>query len=299
MEQSDPKHYFQFKYPDVDHLPHYIIPNSGYDEPFEADINSFCTRYIDPYAILDEDSNYKIEVPQFHLPYKYNSSILYRDEEDLDEYTGDFIHKLVRMTELDVSKAFIRRAIEYYNLDIDDNSHPNFVKFLNFHYSKFTGDLNQWLDHVAQIFQNINNYVDEGTATLTIRNVKSLSQDWINQQGNELGEELIPQKTLSDELKIVKILDIPPNNQQIKLKWSATNSSLYHLFAQLSEIQTPRGKIPLEYTAEHLAAFLISSFDNLPKKSTIEREIQKYLNKDNISEKKPPKDSINLDEIDF
>lgn len=84
-----------------------------------------------------------------------------------------------------------------------------------------------------------------------------------------------------------------------KLQWNASKSALYHLFARLSELNTVKGKTPLNYTPKQLAAFLSESFTNLPEKKTIEREIQKYRANGGSAEKDPPKDTIDLEGIDF
>ena len=91
------------------------------------------------------------------------------------------------------------------------------------------------------------------------------------------------------------------NESKIKLKWGASNSSLYHLFAQLREMNTADGKTPITCTPKRLAEFLKDSFDINASENTIEREIQKYSanGKTKTSEKKPPRNAINIDKIDF
>lgn len=99
----------------------------------------------------------------------------------------------------------------------------------------------------------------------------------------------------------VEVVEETPKNivERTKLQWNASKSALYHLFAQLSEIQTTKGKIPLDYTPELLAQFLSESFDNLPDIKTIQREIQKYRTNGSNAEKTPPQDSISLQQINF
>lgn len=108
--------------------------------------------------------------------------------------------------------------------------------------------------------------------------------------------------------------DLQNVDKQVKLKWNASKSILYYLFAQLSDSTTCKGVVscldyvpPLDYTPKVLAHFLSESFDNLPKIETIHREIQRYSNIARNMKKKgtrtvdkePPKCSISLSRINF
>ena len=114
----------------------------------------------------------------------------------------------------DVNISFIRRALEYYKLDLDNDSHPNFIRFLYFHYNSFKGSPDKWLDRVETIFENVNSYVENETPTNMIIKVKN----WINEKKKELKKN--QQVSLSDELKRDKILDTiaPINESKINSK---------------------------------------------------------------------------------
>lgn len=192
MQQSDPKHYFQFEYPDVGIFPPYILPDSGYEEPFESDIHGFISPYKEPYGRYDENSEYMIKLPQFYLPYKYESTPMYQNTDGFEEDTDKYIYTLSEMTELDVNIAFIRRALEYHNLDLDNDSHSNFVKFLNFHYRRYRFEPSQWLNYISTIFNEktkdetfIENVGDQAFP-IAIISICGIADDWIISKRTEL-----------------------------------------------------------------------------------------------------------------
>lgn len=170
MIVQDPTHYFVFSYPN-------IIVTFSY----------FTSKYSDPYL----EPNGVRNLDEFCLPYKYSSFPELRDgiepsevDIDVDDIIG-YNLKWIDMTESDVNTAFLKRALEYYELDSNSLSPVNFYNFLSFHYERYKYKLSSWLDYISCLFDNLD---INRIPTLTSLQIKKLVNEWIAQKRLELTE---------------------------------------------------------------------------------------------------------------
>lgn len=175
---SDPTRYFVFKYPE------------GF-----LTYGTFSYIHSSPYLISTEWSLY-FKIPRFCLPYNYHSEPVYREgvEDSIekalglpipDEYILEYEHTLVDMTEFDVNTAFVKRAIEYYNYDMNNDSCVIY-EYLDFHYSEYHYELNDWLEYVSKVFKDIKKYIK--IPQLSALRVRALVNGWIDVKRNELAK---------------------------------------------------------------------------------------------------------------
>ncbi|WP_298357298.1 hypothetical protein [Runella sp.] len=256
----------------------------------------YYTYRKNPYEVYDEETPnldtdpFVEEIKPFHLRY------FFKTEENLTAdgkfaEQGYWKHTFAEMTELKVLQAFFNRLFEYYETD-------QVELFLDFHYNSYRGDLDEWLDKVTSFFEKMYFYTDEHPPKIAYLRVKKNADKWIAEKRKELAE--LKGETIEQPPTVEVVEETPKNTvERTKLQWNASNSALYHLFAKLSEKQTTKGEIPLNYTPELLAKFLIESFTDLPDIKTIQREIQKYRKTGGMAEKLPPKEAIDIRGIDF
>lgn len=203
--------------------------------------------------------------------------------------TEVYIFSFREMTEQEVATSFIKRVFDYFKVN-------ELEVFLDFQYGRFICNPDIWLDYVTPIFKEIDKYIN--ISEYNSLKIKQFGIDWIAKKRQELVElrgEIIEQPRRVESLEGQKKNIV----ERTKLQWNASRSALYHLFAQLSDNSTERGKIPLNHTPELLAKFLSESFTDLPDIKTIQREIQKYRKTGGMAEKLPPKDAIDIRGIDF
>ncbi|NBB18050.1 hypothetical protein GVN20_01670 [Runella sp. CRIBMP] len=171
-----------------------FFPPKGFQD---ADLIKGPIRYIhpNPYLISDE-WGVKFEIFKFCLPYDFHSKPVYKEGADFftdepipNDYILEYKHTLVKMTESDVNKAFIKRAVEYYDMDRYDESPSEswyIHDYLHFHYSHYHYDLNNWLEYISQVFKEINKYIQ--LPQLYVLQIRKLVNNWIAEKRTELSE---------------------------------------------------------------------------------------------------------------
>lgn len=192
---SDPTRYFVFEFP----------KNFS---PFEEE--PYRTEYSNPYLKPDPFGSV-FEISIFHLPYDFHSEPIYTEDvehfagqEIPDNYIFEYEHTLVEMTEQDVKKAFLKRAFEYYGYDLNEEDSLGewyIYRFLDYHYSLYHYDLDNWLDYVLQVFKDSSKYIKK--PQLTELKLRNKVNEWIVERRIELSRlngESIEQQTPTVEV---------------------------------------------------------------------------------------------------
>lgn len=191
---SDPTRWFVFQYP------------RSFDE--DSDESFFQSPYSNPYHTWDKDdydANYDRETSyvnhtafknsffynslhEYKLPYLFQTECI-QQEYDIEGNYGKILgyenelyeHTLMEMVDVDISRAFIQRGLEYFK-----KGSKYLPLFLDFHYEVYNGNLSEWLEHIEQIFKNINEYVEWNTPKLIILKLCKNANNWIAEKRKEL-----------------------------------------------------------------------------------------------------------------
>jgi hypothetical protein len=163
--------YFVFKYPKG------FIP---------LDTNIWYLNAPTPYDVYNSELDLDNQNPFEEYIVKYALRYEFKREQNTDKenklnsrYFWKFT--LLEMTELDVNRAFMSRALEYYGSN-------ELTDFLEFHFNKFHSiEPKNWLEYVEKVFVDAGEiYVDGSTPTMTMVKIKKQANDWIAEKRKEL-----------------------------------------------------------------------------------------------------------------
>ncbi len=171
--ERDPTRWFVFEYPE------------GYNRIFmESEFieRSFDSFAHDPYKQpirnqADTGQNpFEVIIKEYCLRYFFFS-------EQQPNKSMNWKHTPIEMTELNVNRAFMSRALEYYGS-------KELTDFLDFHFNKFHSiEPNEWLNYVEQVFADAaDNYVDGATPVMKMIKFTKQANDWIAEKRKELAE---------------------------------------------------------------------------------------------------------------
>jgi hypothetical protein len=221
--ERDPTRWFVFEYPEGD--------NRIFME-FEFIERSFDSFAHDPYKQPIQNQEDIVQNPFEVIIKEYCLRYFFISEQQPNK-SKNWKHTPIEMTELDVNRAFVSRALEYYGSN-------ELTDFLEFHFNKFHSiEPKNWLDYVEKVFVDAGEiYVDGSTPTMTMVRIKKQANDWIVEKRKELANS-----------ELYKWVDDPFENECIN-----TIQNMYGVSSDTNLVQ-------FHFYTQNVALFKDSKFD--------------------------------------